>query len=109
MLFDDLARNIADILVADAGVIRTLRRRISGRREAERTVVLIEEVFLLEAEPRVGIVEDGGALVRGMGGLAIRHHDFAHHEHAVGAGAVGIDRNRLEHAVGVVAFGLVRR
>ncbi len=54
VLFHDLAGNIADIRVADAGVVRPLRRRIAARREAERTAVLVEEIFLLEAEPCAG-------------------------------------------------------
>src|SRR5581483_2858706 len=64
MLFDQLAGDVADILVADARVIRTLRGGIAMFREAQRTAVLVEEILLLEAEPRVGIVEDGGTLVR---------------------------------------------
>ncbi len=58
VLFDDLAGNVADIAVADAGVVRALRRRIAGLREAERTAVLVEEVFLLEAEPGAFVVQD---------------------------------------------------
>src|ERR1700753_1000939 len=58
MLFAHLAGNAADILEADAGVVRSLRSRIPFGREAERTAVLVEEIFLLEAEPRALIVED---------------------------------------------------
>ena len=32
---------------------------------------------------------------------AVRHHDFAHHQRAVGARGVRIDGDRLEHAIGV--------
>src|SRR6202034_2602169 len=74
MLLDDLARDRADIGVADAGVIRALRRRITGSRKAERTAVLVEEIFLLKAELGAGVVENGGALVGGMRGLAVGHH-----------------------------------
>ena len=103
--FSTISRaTVADIAVADAGVIRALRRRIAAGREAERPAVLVEEIFLLKAEPCAGIVEDGGALVGGMRGLAVGHHDFAHHQNAIGARAVRIDRDRLEHAVR--AFGL---
>ncbi len=108
MLFDHLAGDVADVLVADAGVIGALRRRIASLRKAERTAVLVEEIFLLETEPRAGIVENGRALVRNVRG-AIRHHDFAHDERAVGARAVRIDRDGLEHAIRTVAFSLVRR
>src|SRR5581483_6964248 len=109
MLFDDLARDVADVLVADAGIVRTLRRWVARRREAERAAVLVEEIFLLEAEPGVGIIDDGGALVRGMRRLAVRHHYLAHDEDAVGPRPVRIDRDRLEHAIRRMTLGLHRR
>src|ERR1700722_12742971 len=106
MLLDDLARNCADIGVADAGVIRALRRRIAGGGKAERTAVLEEEIFLLKAEPGAGIVEDGGALVGGMRGLAVGHHHFAHYQNAVGARAIRKHSDRFENAIRAFPFGL---
>src|SRR5579871_1192016 len=44
-----------------------------------------------------------------MRGLAVRHHHFAHHQHAVGALRVGIDRDRLQHAIRAPALGLIGR
>jgi hypothetical protein len=109
MLLDDGTGDVADILVADAGIVGTLRGRVAGGREAQRAAVLIEEIFLLEAEPGVLVVEDGGALVRFMRGNAVGHHHFAHDERTVGAGRVGIDRDRLQDAIGAPAFGLLGR
>jgi hypothetical protein len=106
VLLHDLARDGADVLEADAGVVWALRRRIAGFGKAQRTSVLVEEIFLLEPEPSVRIVKDSGALVRGVRRLAVGHHDFAHHEHAVGARGVGVDRDRLEHAVRRMSLGL---
>ena len=109
MLLDDLARDRADVAIADAGVVRALRRRVAAGREAEWAAVLVEEVLLLEAEPGAGIVENGGALVRRVRGDAVGHHHFAHHEDAVRARAVRKDRNRLQYAIRGVALGLHRR
>ncbi len=92
MLLDDLAGDIADVLVADAGIIRALRSGITAFREAERTTVLIKEIFLLKSEPGAGIVQDRGAGVRGVRRDAVRHHHFAHDERAILAGAVGVKR-----------------
>src|SRR5262245_55832705 len=57
---DDLARDVADVPVADAGVVLALRRREAFAREAERAAVAVQEVLLLETEPRVRIVRDRG-------------------------------------------------
>jgi hypothetical protein len=109
MLLDDLSRDRADILVANAGVIGPLWRRIAVGREAERPAVLVQEIFLLEAEPGAFVVENGRPLVRGMRRDAIRHHDFAQHQHAVRARGVREDADRFEDAVGAVALGLLGR
>ena len=45
MLLDNPARDIADVLVANAGVVRTLRRMITSFGETERAAVLIQEIF----------------------------------------------------------------
>src|SRR4029453_4299833 len=52
VLVDDLARDLAHVLEADAGVVLALGRGEALFREPERRVVLVEEVLLLEAEPR---------------------------------------------------------
>ncbi len=99
----------ADVLVADARVVLALRRReAAARREAERSALDVEEVLLLEAEPRVRVVRDRRAAVARMRRPVGQEH-LAHHEGAVLAGRVGEDRDRLEHAVGVAAVRLPRR
>jgi len=80
-----------------------LRRGIAAVGEAERAAILVEKVFLLEAEPRARVVEDGGTLVRGARGLAVAHHDFAHHQRAVGARRVREHTDRLENATAAMA------
>jgi hypothetical protein len=91
VFLDDLAGDVADVPCS--------RRRSSIRPagpgkpslgETERAAVLGEEIFLLEAEPGARIVEDGGAGVGRVRGDAVGHHDLAHHQHAVDAGAVRV-------------------
>ncbi len=67
MLLDDLAGDGTDILVADAGVIRSLRGGETLFREAERTTVLVEEIFLLEAEPCIIVFRTVARLLDGCG------------------------------------------
>ncbi len=105
----NLAGDGADVFVADTGVILALRRWESATlRKAEWRSVFVEEIFLLVAKPRAGVVENGCARIARMRRLAIGHHHFAHDEHAVFLGAVGIDGHRLEHAIGCAAFSLTR-
>ena len=72
VLLDDLAGDVADVLVADAGVVRTLRTGIAVLREAQRPAVLVQEVLLLEADPQAFVVvRDGGAEVRRVRALVL--------------------------------------
>jgi len=64
MLLDDLPCDRADIFVADAGIVLALRLGIAVGRETERTAILVEEIFLLEAEPGPLVIENRCALVR---------------------------------------------
>jgi hypothetical protein len=106
MLLDDLTRGrTGDIAVTDAGVIRALWRRVTCGREAGGRPSLYMK-YSCSKPNRTFIVKNGGALVRRVRRDAVRHHDFAHHQNAVGARAVRINRNRLEHAIRASAFSL---
>ena len=106
VLFDDGAGQAAHVFVADAAVIRALRSsRVSLFREAERTTVFVEEVFLLKTNPQVRIVLDGCAHVGRVRG-AIGVHDFAKNDVGVFAAGIGIQRHGFQHAVRLAALGL---
>ncbi len=108
VLLDDGTGDVTDVLVADAGVVFTLWLGEAVLGPTEGTSFLDEEVFLFEAEPGVGVIDHGGAGVRGVR-LAVGEHNLTHDEEAVPARVVGIECDRLEHAVGVAAFGLLGR
>jgi len=108
VFFHDLAGDVADGAVADSGVVEALRSRETFDREAQRATILVKEIFLLEAEPGVRIVKNGGAGVGRMRG-AVGQKNFAHDERAVFAGRVREDRDGLENAVRAVALGLAGR
>ena len=107
VLFDDFAGDFAHVFVTHAGVVFTLGVGVTtALGEPEGYAVAVEEVFLFEPEPRVGVINDGCARVAGVWCLAIGHHDFAHHEHAIAAGGVWVACNGFEHAIAASSFGL---
>ena len=107
MFFDDFAGDFAYVFVAHARVVFTLGVGVTTALwEPEGYAVAVEEVFLLKAEPRVGVIDDGCARVAGVRGFAVWHHDFAHHEHAIAAGGVWVACNGFQHAIAASSFGL---
>ena len=108
VLVHDLPRHVANGRIADSGVVLALRLGEAVRRESERPSVLEKEVLLLEAEPRIRIVEDGCPRVGGVGS-SVGMHDLVQDQHSVSDRGVGINRHRLEHAVGAVALRLSGR
>ena len=57
MFFNNLASDVSDVFVANTRVVFALRRReTASSGKAQRNTVFVEEVFLLESEPRVGII-----------------------------------------------------
>src|SRR6185437_4786328 len=108
---DDLpARHL---VAADPAVVGALWRRVAVDRPAQRAALLEEGVLLLHPEPRLvggvllGHRRTGGPGVGGVRG-EVGEKDLAHHQLVVGAAeGVRADEHRVEHAVGVVASGLV--
>ena len=105
----DLAGDVAHGGVAHAGVVFPLgRREAAAFGEAQRRAVAVEEILLLESEPGVRIVENGGT---GIGRMrsAVGLQDFVQNEHAIFLGGIGVNRDRFEHAVRAVACRLPGR
>jgi hypothetical protein len=98
VLLDDFTSDVADGAEADTSVVRALWSWEAIFRETERATILIEEIFLLEAEPSVGIIQDRGT---GVGNVrsAIRQHDLAHDENAIFTGRVRENGYWLENAI----------
>ena len=108
VLLDDLSRDAADILVADAGVVRTLRSGVTARGKPSGTPSLNRKYSCSkpnQASASSGIV---ARVLRGVR-LAAGQHHLVHDEEAVLAGAIGEERDWLEHAVRALAFSLLRR
>ncbi len=109
-LHDFAARHL---VAADAAVVRTLGSREPSLGPAQRTAVLEEGVFLLNAEHRllVGVLlGHGRTLVAGVGrvGRQVGQEDLAHDELvALVPQRVRAHEDRLQHTVRVVAGGLV--
>jgi hypothetical protein len=98
VLLDDFASDVTYGAEADTSVVRALWRWETIFRESKRATILIEEILLLEAEPCVGIIQDGGT---GVGDVrsAIGHHDLAHDENAIFTGRVRENGDGLENAI----------
>src|SRR5580698_7007124 len=105
MLLDNGASDRAHIFVANAAIVGALRSGVALFREAERTAILIEEVLLLKTEPKIRIIGGSGAHV-GRVWRAVGEHDFTKDDEGVFASGIGIERNRLENAIGLVARSL---
>ena len=111
VLLGQFTSDAADVLVTNASVIFALRIGITAAvRETERNMPsFVEEIFLLETKPRAGIIQNRCATIARMRRLHVRHHNFAHHQRAVLAGGIRINRNGLQHAIRAFAFGLAGR
>jgi hypothetical protein len=101
MFLNDLASNVTDVLVADAGIVRALRCWVATIGETERATVLIEEILLFKTEPSARVINDRSAAV-GWVCVTVWQHDLAHDENAILAGGIRIHGHWLEHAVGLV-------
>jgi hypothetical protein len=104
-----------DLIGTDAAVVAALRGREAAEGEAVGAAVLEEGVLLLDAEDRllIGVLGgDLGALAPGVGLVGL-HRDvqhLGHHEDVVApADRVRAGEHGLEHAVRLVARGLVGR
>src|SRR5438045_6858548 len=74
VLLGQFASHTADALVTNAGVVFTLRVWISITTwEAERSVVLPEEIFLFETKPCTRVIMDGCTAVAWVRSLHVRH------------------------------------
>src|SRR5688572_19380551 len=71
VLFNELTRHVADVLVTNSGVVWTLRSGESAGRKAEGRAVFVKEILLLEAKPRFRIVRNRRARVRRMRRLPV--------------------------------------
>ena len=103
----DLTGHITDILITDAGIVFTLRRRETATlREAQRSAVFVEKIFLFKPEPGARIIQNGRASVTWVRGFAIGHHNLAHDEGAILPGGIGVNGDGFEHAIGIMSFRL---
>jgi len=105
MFFNEIATDA--VLDAHRAIVRALRTGVTIDGEAEWAAVLHDGVFLLEAEPQVGIVFEAAATIGGVDRtIGIQH--FAHDQRSIFAAWIFDQANGLEQAVAAVAFGLLR-
>ena len=105
MLIDNFTGDVADVFVANAGVIRALGGGIAFSRGSRGDVHPCRGSIPARNRTRSRVIQDGRA---GIGGMrrAIGMDDFAKNDHAIALGGIEIMRNRLEHAIRVVSLGL---
>ena len=105
---NDRTGNITNVFITDTTIVFALGSRVTAFGETKDFTILFEEILLLETEPCVLIIKDAGAGVRWVGS-SVGKHDFAHDENAVFTGAVRVEGDWLEDAVGASSGSLLGR
>ena len=108
MLFNDLTGHITHVLETHTRVVRALGSWETTLWETQRTPVLIQEILLLKTKPGAFIIKNRRTIIRRMRRHAIGHHHFAHHQHTILPRGIRINGDRLQHAIGALAFRLLR-
>ena len=111
VLIDDLTGQVADVLVAHAGVVRTLRTGIASLPGTPADVPSWYRKY--SCSKPIQSPASSSARWRGNSRGAVRairrQVHFAHHEEPIAARAIRVQSHRLEEAVRIVPFGLLRR
>ena len=96
-------------LSTDRAVVRTLRSRIAAGRETRGIVVLCapQEVFLLEAKPKIIVVVVDPCAAVACVGSAISVEDLRHDEIGILPPRIRENGDRLEQTVGIAAGRLL--
>src|ERR1700740_3215391 len=105
MRIDNFASDTPNVFVADAGIVFTLWIWKTGWREAERTPIFPQKILLLEAEPSIRVIENSCSSIGGVRG-AVGMQNLVHYDGSILLGNIGINGNRLQHAIGAMPLGL---